>query len=148
MEKAIEYYDQAVELVDNDQQKSEFQYSLGLIYLSRVNYPVARANARKAIENNPTWGSPYILIGKAYANSANSIGSTDFEHKTAYWAAVDKFIKAKSVDPSVTEEANELIRLYSQHFPPKDEIFFQGLEEGSTYTVGGWIAERTAVRGK
>ncbi len=148
MDKAIGFYNQAIELVDNDQQKSEYQYQLGLIYLSKENYSLAKSNALKAIENNPTWGAPYILIGKAYAASAKSIGSSDFDHKTAYWAAVDKFIKAKSVDPSVTDEANDLIRLYSQHFPPKDEIFFQGLAEGSTYTVGGWIGEKTAVRGK
>jgi tetratricopeptide (TPR) repeat protein len=148
VDKAIEFYNEAVKLEEDKQQKSEYYYQLGLIYLSKENYTAARANSLLAIENNSAWGAPYLLIGKAYAASAGNIGDNDFEHKTAYWAAVDKFIKAKAADPSVADEANDLIRLYSQHFPATDEIFFRGLKEGATYTVGGWIGERTAVRGK
>ncbi len=148
MDKAIEFYNEAIQLEEEKQQKSEYYYQLSLIYLSKENYPVARANSLKAIENNPGWGAPYLLIGKAYAQSAGNIGDNEFDHKTAYWAAVDKFIKAKATDPSVADEANDLIRLYKQHFPATNEIFFRNLKEGATYTVGGWIGERTAVRGK
>jgi tetratricopeptide (TPR) repeat protein len=147
-ERAIEFYNEAIKLVENKEQKSEYYYQLGLIYLSQGNYVSARSNALKAIELNANWGQPYIVIGKTYATSANSIGDNDFEHKTAYWAAVDKFSRAKSVDPEVTDEANDLINVYTRHFPAKDEIFFQGLEIGGTYTVGGWIGERTSVRSK
>ncbi|MGQ1890909.1 tetratricopeptide repeat protein [Thermophagus sp. OGC60D27] len=143
---AIKYYEEAISLEENKEKKADYYYQLGLVHLAGKNYVSARANALKAIENNPNWGKPYILIGKAYAASANSVGSNDFEHKTAYWAAVDKFVKAKSVDPEAVAEANELINAYSNHFPKTDEIFFQGLEEGAAYTVGGWIGERTSVR--
>lgn len=145
-DNAIKYYEEAIKLEEDNEKKAEYYYQLGLVHLAGKNYVSARANALKAIENKANWGKPYILIGKAYAASANSIGSSEFEHKTAYWAAVDKFIKAKSVDPESAEEANELIGTYSNHFPKTDEIFFQGLEEGSSYTVGGWIGERTTVR--
>ncbi|SFE19457.1 tetratricopeptide repeat protein [Thermophagus xiamenensis] len=145
-DNAIKYYEEAIKLEEDNEKKADYYYQLGLVHLAGKNYVSARANALKAIENKANWGKPYILIGKAYAASANSIGSSEFEHKTAYWAAVDKFIKAKSVDPESAEEANELIRTYSNHFPKTDEIFFQGLEEGSSYTVGGWIGERTTVR--
>ncbi len=147
-ERAIELYKEAIDLVGNDKQKSEYYYQLGLVYISQQNYSSARSNALKALELNPTWGQPYILIGKAYAASASNIGDNEFEHKTAYWAAVDKFLKARSVDAEVKDEANELINVYSQHFPAKDEIFFQGLEIGATYFVSGWISESTTVRSK
>lgn len=147
-DRAIEFYQEAIDLVEDEEQKSEYYYQLGLVHLAQENFVSTRTNALKAIEFNPDWGQPYILIGKAYAASANSIGDDEFTHKTAYWAAVDKFIRAKSVDPEVAEEANELIGLYSRHFPAKDMIFFQGLEVGGSYTVGGWIGERTSVRSK
>ncbi|HLW06634.1 MAG TPA: hypothetical protein VKY45_03660 [Marinilabiliaceae bacterium] len=148
IKRSIEFFKEAVDLSEDNQQKGEFLRQLGLIYLSEENYSAARTNALRAIEARPDWGAPYILIGKAYAASANTIGSKEIEKKSAYWAAVDKFMKAKSVDPSVTDEANELIKIYSAHFPATDEVFFEGLETGSTYTVGGWINERTTVRAK
>ncbi|WP_010419317.1 tetratricopeptide repeat protein [Anaerophaga thermohalophila] len=147
-QRAISYFKEAIEMEKNDIQKAEFYYQLGLIHLAEKNYIAARSNALKAADINPEWGKPYILIGKAYAASANSIGENEFEHKTAYWAAVDKFKRAKAIDPKTADEANELINTYSSHFPKTEEIFFQGLEEGGAYTVGGWIGERTTVRSR
>lgn len=146
--RSIEFFKEAVSLSEDDQQKGEFLRQLALIYLSQENYSAARTNALRAIEARPDWGAPYIIIGKAYAASANTIGSKEIEKQSAYWAAVDKFMRAKSVDPSSSDEANELIRIYSAHFPATDVVFFEGLEVGSTYTVGGWINERTTVRVK
>jgi len=147
-DRAAGYYKEAINLVEDDAQKAKYYYQLGLVNLAGNNFSSARSNALKAIEANPEWGQPYILIGKAYATSASSIGDDEFTHKTAYWAAVDKFLRAKSVDPEVADEANNLINLYVKHFPEEKEIFFQGLEKGGSYTVGGWIGERTTVRSK
>jgi len=61
--------------------------------------------------------------------------------------AVDKFQKAKQVDSSVADEANELIRRYSPYFPSRDDIFFKPeLQEGQSFFVGGWIGESTVCR--
>jgi len=147
-DRASDYYKEAINLVEDDTQKAKYYYQLGLVNLAGNNFSSARSNALKAIEANPEWGQPYILIGKAYATSASSIGDDEFTHKTAYWAAVDKFLRAKSVDPEVADEANNLINVYVKHFPEEKEIFFQGLEKGGSYTVGGWIGERTTVRSK
>ncbi len=146
LDRALEFFNQAVELTDDATQKGEYLYQMAILHLSQDKYSQARSHALRAIEVRPDWGAPYILIGKAYALSANSIGSKELEKKSAYWAAVDKFMRAKSVDSSLAEEANEQIRIYSAHFPAKDEVFFEGLEVGATYTVGGWINERTTIR--
>lgn len=145
-QRALSYYQEAIDLADNQEQKGTYLYHMAMIHLSQSNFQAARTFAIRAAEAKQNWGAPYILIGKAYASSANSVGTNEFEKKTVYWVAVDKFIKAKSVDPSIAEEANEQIRLYSPHFPPKTEIFFQGLTIGDSYTVGGWINERTTIR--
>ena len=145
-QKSLEYYEEAISLSDDQDQKGTYLYHMALIHLSQSNFQAARTLAIRAAEAKPNWGAPYILIGKAYANSANSVGTNEFEKKAVYWAVVDKFMKAKSVDPSCTDEANTEIRQYTPHFPPKTEIFFQGLTIGDSYTVGGWINERTIVR--
>ncbi|MDR2927089.1 MAG: tetratricopeptide repeat protein [Cytophagaceae bacterium] len=145
-ETALTYFNQAVELSDDNEQKGQFLNQIATIQLAQGNYPQARTYALRAIEVKPDWGAPYIVIGQAYAAAAGNIGENEFEHKAVYWAAVDKLMRAKSVDASVADRANELIRSYSAQFPPIDEIFFQGHKEGDSFTVGGWINERTTIR--
>jgi tetratricopeptide (TPR) repeat protein len=147
-DKAIEFFKQAIELETNAESKGSDYYTLGIIYMSQDNYGTARSNFNKASELRPGWGLPYIQIGVLYGASAKNCGSNDFERRVAYWAAVDKFMRAKTVDPSIADEANKQIATYSAHFPNKEELFFQGLAEGSSYTVGCWINETTTVRAK
>jgi hypothetical protein len=68
-------------------------------------------------------------------------------NKSVYWAAVDKFVKAKQVDPTVEATANEYIASYSKYYPTKEERFDLPNEfSGSSFYVGGWIGESTAIR--
>lgn len=147
-EKAMGFYQEAANLETDNVQKAKYFYEMGMINLSHENYQAARNFANKAIDARGDWGAPYILIGKSYAASAKLIGTKEFEKKASYWAAVDKFSKAKSVDSSVAQEATELINLYSQYFPGSEELFFEGIQDGTPYTVGGWIGEKTTVRAK
>ncbi len=148
LDKAVDFYNEAINLEEDPAQKGTYSYQLGLIQFNQGKLAEARSSARKAIELRPAWGDPYILIGNLYAQSAKSFGKDEFEHKTAYWAAVDQYIKAKSADASCADKANEMIKLYSQYFPGTEEIFFQGLTVGANYTVGGWIGTTTKVRAK
>ena len=59
---------------------------------------------------------------------------------------VDKLQQAKAADPSVAEEANKLIRSYSQHTPDTSELFMMGYNKGDQITIGGWIGETTTIR--
>ncbi len=112
------------------------------------NYPLARTYALSAIEQDPSSGVPYILIGHIYAAASKSCSEDEFEQKSVYWAAVDKFAKAKSVDASLTDQANELIETYKPHFPDNETIFFYGLKIGDNYTIKCWINEVTTVRSR
>ena len=103
-------------------------------------------NALEVLKLNPNNGTALMLIGKAYANSASNYGEDDFDHASVFWAAVDKFQKAKQVDPAMTEEADKLIGIYSQHFPSKDEAFFRSVTDGATVKIGSWINESTKAR--
>ena len=125
---------------------SEYYLKLASIKLSKNQYTEVKKLCNEALKGNPSSGEAYILIGKAYAAYAPKYGSEDFDHKTVFWAAVDKFQTAKRVDPSQTDEANRLIALYSQHFPVVKDGFFNGLQEGDTFTIGEWINEKTVAR--
>ena len=144
--KAIEYYEQAINTQTDKYEKATYCDEIAHVLFSQRDYSRSRNYARQAIALNPEWGKPYIMIGKLYASSAKSIGESDVQQRMVYVLAVDQFIKAKSVDPEVTAEANKEISTYSQYFPGKEDAFFEGLKAGDSFRVGGWINESTTVR--
>lgn len=146
--KAYQYYKEAVDKEKDPEQKADYYYQLGVITNSKLDKPQeARTYGLEAINLNPSWGEPYILIGDTYVASKNCFDD-DFEKTTIYWVAVDKFVRAKSVDQAVAEKADERISTYSKYFPNVETIFFYSLKEGDQYTVGCWINEKTTVRSK
>ncbi|KPK83649.1 MAG: hypothetical protein AMS27_12275 [Bacteroides sp. SM23_62_1] len=146
--KAAGYYLEAIEKETDPHKKAEYYYQLGVITNSKLADPQAAKNyAVEALNLRPNWGEPYILIGDAYVASKDCFND-DFEKTTVYWVAVDKFIKAKTVDTTVIDKANERIQTYSLYFPDVETTFFYSLKEGDSYTVGCWINETTTVRSR
>lgn len=145
---AVAYYDQAAELAEEDEDKANYLYNNAVYYYNNLGqYATARQYAKRSLEVIPDQGRCYLLIGLMYASSKPYDDAV--LNKTVFWAAVDKFVKAKQVDPSVTEEANKLIAAYSKYFPTTEEIFFNasaGLVKGKPFNVGGWIGETTICR--
>jgi len=145
-EKSSYYYSQAAELETDNKIRATYFYKLSVIAEQQGEHSLCRTNALKAVELNPAFGDPYIIIGLAYAMSSSECGSNAFERGSVFWAAVDMFIKAKNTDPALTEKANEYIAKYSAYFPTKEEAFFNSYSNGMSYTVGCWIDEKTVVR--
>ncbi|GHT29986.1 hypothetical protein AGMMS49574_08310 [Bacteroidia bacterium] len=145
---AISLFEEAASMEQDDTVKSDDYYMIALLLFEQKNYPRARQYSQKAIDANPNSGAPYLLIGQMYAASAASIYSDDVVlRKCVYYAAVDKFVKARQVDPSVSDDAAKLINTYSQHFPSTEEIFMHpDLTKGKSFTIGGWIGESALVR--
>ena len=158
-EAAIAYYDQAIKLAmveDELEDVADYQYNAAFYcYNNLKRYADARKYAQASIATlsglglNKGQGRCYIIIGMCYAST--QLYPQDAKgrilNKTVYWAAVDKFAKAKQVDPSVEAQASEFISTYSRYFPTKEERFDLPNEfSGSTYYVGGWIGETTAIR--
>lgn len=145
---AVVYLEEAIKLETDDKAKSDYYYMIAGISYEQNAFAKARQNALKAFELNSSNGAPLILIGKMYASSAQSIYPNDpVKARTVYYVAVDKFEKAKQVDPSVAEEANKLIGMYRGHFPSNEDVFMHpDLEKGKPITIGGWIGETTTVR--
>ena len=143
--KAAEYYSNACSQQEDPMLKSQYYYEWSQVVFMQRHFQRVRELANMAIKANPNNGRAYIAIGKAYAADAQNIGQEQVEHNAAYWAAVDKFRKAKQVDASCEAEANDLINTYKKHFPNKEEAFMFGIQPGSQVTVGGWINEKTTA---
>ncbi len=116
------------------------------VYFQVKQYSTARSHCYNAIKLRSNDGKPYILIGDMYVATSKSCGDNDLTKSVAYWVAVDKYKKAKSVDSSVADAANSKIRTYSQYFPATETIFFYDLKKGDSYKVECWINETTTVR--
>lgn len=157
---AIAYYNEALrideETVEDDgpEDNADYLFNIAYIYFDKLkNYPEARSYCRRSLELIPSQGRCYILIGSCYA-AAKPYSTNDYPaakaailNKTVFWAAVDQFARAKSVDPSVTADADKLISMYCRYFPTKEEMFDLPNElGGSTFIVGGWINEKTVCR--
>ncbi len=144
--EALNYIDQAIKLDSVDSTKANYYFEGAQMYNKMKSYAKAREYARKAIELKPNFGNAYILIATMYASTANSIGKDQFSHNAVFWAAADKLIEAKRVDPSVAKDADKLLNTYSGHFPGKENGFMHNVLKGASYTVGGWIGETTTAR--
>lgn len=145
---AASYLDKAASLTTSNATKSNIMLKVASLYNKQHNSAKAREYARKAISYNSSNGMAYIIIGNLYASSASSIDADAFKQKYAYWAAVDKFEKAKAVDPTCASTANKLINTYKQYFPAKQDGFMRKIAAGSSVTVPGWIGETTTARFK
>lgn len=145
-DKTEGYLKEAIEKGTDDTDKAEYYFRLAQIKLSKKQYAEAKRNALEALKLKPDMGAAYMIIGNAYAAYSKNYGEDDFDHASVFWAAVDKFVKAKQVDPSLTEEANKLINAYSPHFPSKDEAFFRSVTPGNSVKIGDWINETTTAR--
>ena len=102
-----------------------------------------RALAYEALKYNPNLGKAYLYIASLYAKSANSCGSSVFEKKMVFVAALNKARKAQKVDPGCG--AGRYIRSYERNQPSKKEVFTQGVTPGSSHKVGCWIGETVRV---
>lgn len=148
LEESSAFYKQAIELQSENTIKAKYYIELADVTRRQENYPLAKTYALKAIENDPNSGYPYLLLGHIYAAASKSCSEDEFEQKSVYWAAVDKFAQAKAVDATLTDDANQYIEAYKPHFPDTETIFFYGLKNGDSYTIKCWINEVTTVRSR
>lgn len=142
---AIKYLNEAIGIETDNLKKSDLYLLLAQATNKKGDKSGARSYAYKAIELNASTGAPYMFIGSLYAESGSECSGLNLP-KAIYWVAIDKFVKAKSVDPSLASKADKSIEAYSVYYPNKEEAFFHGVKEGDKYKVECWINETTTAR--
>jgi len=146
--KAAYYLKMAVLGGDLDNEtRADWYYELAIVSLANSDFCDAIEYAKEAIAYKSDYGKAYITLGDAIIHSRDNLGD-DFEQRTAFWVAADKYAKAKSVDPSVAAEANKKLNDYASQYPNHEEVFFRDLKNGDSYQVRGCINEYTTVRSR
>jgi hypothetical protein len=146
--KAAFYLQMAIAGEDlDDETRAEWNYELAVVSIANKDYCEAIAYAKEAIVRKPDYGKAYLILGDAIIQSRTNLGD-DFEQRTAFWVAADKYAKAKAVDPSVSAEANKKLSDYASQYPNHEEVFFRDVKDGDSYQVRGCINEYTTVRSR
>ena len=143
--KAIEFMEQALELETDNYEKSEDYYNTAAMLFTIDQYSKAKNYAYQSISLDATSGKSYILLAQMYAKNYKWHEESAL-NKCTYFLAIDKLQRAKSVDPNVAEQANNLIRQLSAYTPKPEDLFFLGYKKGDKVDIGGWIGESTTVR--
>jgi tetratricopeptide (TPR) repeat protein len=113
-------------------------------YRQMNQYATARETAYKILKLNPNNGHVYIFVGSLYMETAGSC-ATEIPG-AAYWAAADKFAKAKAVDSSVADDAQKQLNVASARFPATETYFQRGFSKGQSHRIECWIGETTTIR--
>jgi len=145
---AVSKFEQAVAEEASAAKKAEYLMLIAKIYYTHLkSFSRARTYALRAAEQRPGWGEPYLLIGRLYASSGPLCGpGRGWDSQVVVWPAVDMWVRARSIDPSVAAEANKWIGRYSQFMPSREDIFIRNLSPGQSFFVGCWIQESTTIR--
>ena len=148
LEKAALYLKEALKAENiSVETRAQWYYELAVVNSGLEDHCQAIGYAREAISLKSDFGQAYILLGDSFIASRKSLGD-DFQKRTAYWAAADKYEKASSVDPSLAEEAGKKLTRCLSQYPDKEEIFFSDIREGEAFLVEGCINDTTTVRSK
>ncbi len=145
---AVKYLNEAVKGLEDPLEKASAYLNLADAYRNIGQYANARNAALNSAQLNPTDGMPYILIGDLYMATASSCGDNPVTQRAGYWAAADKYAKAKSVstDERTISIANQKFGAAAGGFPKTEDLFFYNVVKGSSYTISCWYTESTIVR--
>ena len=105
---AIKYFDEALSLESDSEKKAQLCYIVAASLFNSKKLSQARSYLQKAIGFKENFGDAYILLAQLYASSPNWNDESAL-NKCTYFVVIDKLQRAKAVDPSVADKANELI---------------------------------------
>lgn len=155
--EAAKYYTEALNKAENDDQKKKIYLELADANVSLGKLSEAKANAQDALAIDSNYGMAYIKIAQIYAQAVTQCTQDrklEAQDKVVYWAVIDYLNKAKSVDSSVSSNANRLLSTYEPVTPSAEDKFFTlGYEKGQKVKVDGslmpcysWINETVTVQ--
>ena len=138
---AIKYFDEALSLESDSEKKAQLCYIVAASLFNSKKLSQARSYLQKAIGFKENFGDAYILLAQLYASSPNWNDESAL-NKCTYFVVIDKLQRAKAVDPSVADKANELISTYARYTPKAEDLFMLGIKAGDRVTIGR-TGERT-----
>lgn len=144
--KTEEYIKEAISKSEVKEDKAKYLLTLASLKFVNKEYKLTKDYCTQALALNPKLGRAHILIAQAYVQYREKYSKDKFDQHAIFWIVVDRYNKAKKVDPSLTEEAKKAIKRYSQYYPDKGDAFFKNILPGHRYKFKGWINETTIAR--
>ncbi|NOT74705.1 MAG: tetratricopeptide repeat protein [Cyclobacteriaceae bacterium] len=137
--KAAAKYKEALEIANNNKDKSEATMYLGMIESKNGNYASARETYRQAASLDASNKEAYEKIGDLYYNSFDNCSKkqSQAEDRLIYIAAYDMYQRAGN---------SQLMSRAKAQFPSKEDIFLLNWLVGSNQQVKCWINETVSLR--
>lgn len=135
-------------LIQLDPDNKVHYLNLGILYKDKGQLSAARTQYQKANDIGKGWGQAIFNEGLLYEQSARGC-EFNFDTKLVYLLAVDTYRKAKNVDASIAQQAQDRINALSNSVPTKEDYFFRKLKSGSVIPITGscfgWIGKSVTV---
>lgn len=138
-DRAIQAYESAMEMTEDNIKKAEMMLDIGKIYQQRGMKSSARDKAQQALQIDPSLTEAYRLMGNLYFNSFNDCkqGVSQVDDRAVFLLAYDMYQKAG--DRTMMAKAQE-------QFPTATMIFDANRSEGEVINVGCWINRSVTLR--
>lgn len=136
-DKAVNYFEKAVEMEGAGENKDEYLYNLALSQYAAKKYRAAYSTAKMVEGKNK--GKAMKICGDSIAQLANSCGESTFERKANFWLANDYYKKAAALGEDVSSSK------YLDNAPSSEEIFSAGYRTGDSISLSCW-GESTTIR--
>ncbi|MCB0792941.1 MAG: hypothetical protein H6595_07770 [Flavobacteriales bacterium] len=142
---SLKYMKDAVDQCTDCPDKVKYLLRAGQIAAAAGNYSLARSYANKVLAVESKNGEALLLVARSVLATTSGCGEPD--SWGPIWLAYDYYQRAKSLDPSVADKANEGMASCAARFPEQSKAFFHQLTDGQSYQVTcGGHNETTTVR--
>lgn len=137
--KALKYIEKAVELEKEGENRDKYlAANANLLY--KMNAYKSAFNIAQKVGSGEYKGEALYIQALAIAATANSCGDSTFERKANFWLANDYINRAIANGKTGVSSGKFL-----DNAPDKNEIFTEGVQMGSSYSLKCW-GETTTVR--
>lgn len=141
------FYKEALDKAEDNEAKAKACYLWAQTLMSLSQYSQARQAFYQVLDYDKSKeGECLYSIASMYLSSAASCSMQGGKIRGAAWAAYDKAERAKTLDPSISEKCDSLMRSAKGQWPTKENASFYEISENQPYNVGCWINESTTVR--
>jgi len=141
-EKAMEYYNMALEMSADDDKKADLRMDIAKVYVGQGDKREARKQALEAAKLSSTVAAEaYTMVAGMYMGSFEECAkkASQVEDRAIFMAAYDMYQRAG--DQAGMNNA-------MAQFPTKSDVFTANKEEGESISVGCWIGGTTKIKAR
>lgn len=137
-DKALAAFGRCKNLTTDSAKLADLHIDIASVYATAGKKSMAKQNALKALDFNPTLKKAYLMIGDLYFQSGNQCASDNkVQARSIYIAAYNMYIKGGDMN-----KASEC----KSQFPSMEEMFLYNLKPGDTMNTGCWINEQIILQ--